>query len=47
MATINVKRVTVKRKDNKPQKKITFRRVVINDQVQKLNNAAASRKAGG
>lgn len=40
MAQIKVRRVTVKRKNNQPQKKITAKRVVINNQVQKLNRAA-------
>ena len=44
MAQINVRRVTVKRKDNKPQKKLTMRRVVINNQVQRLKQDASAKR---
>jgi hypothetical protein len=44
MAQIKVRRVTIKRKDNKPQRKIVARRVVINNQVQRLSSDARSRK---
>lgn len=40
MGRVQVNKVTVKHKDSKPRKQITARRVVINNQVQKLNNAA-------
>lgn len=46
MAEIKVKKVTIKRKDNKPQKKLTARRVVINNQVHKLNKDANAKRAG-
>lgn len=44
MAQINIRRVTVKRKDNKPQKKLTMRRVVINNQVQRLKQDASAKR---
>lgn len=44
MATIDVRRVTIRRKDGKPQKKITARRVVINNQVQRLSADARSKR---
>ncbi len=37
MAEIKVKKVTIKRKDNKPQKKLTARRVVINNREELRN----------
>lgn len=46
MAEINVKRTTIKHKGGAPQKKFTARRVVVNNQVKKLNQDANARRAG-
>lgn len=46
MAKIKVTRTTIKRKGGAPQKKLTARRVVINNQVKKLNQDANARRAG-
>ena len=43
MAEIKVRKITVRRKDGKPQRNLTARKVVINNQVQKLNAAAQAR----
>lgn len=46
MGHINSRTVTIKKKDPaKPQKKIEFRRVTINNQVQRLKNDAANKRA--
>lgn len=46
MGHINARTVTIKKKEpSKPQKKIEFRRVTINNQVQRLKNDAASKRA--
>ena len=45
MGQINSKTVTIRKKSpSKPQKKIQMRRVVINNQVAKLNNDAANKR---
>lgn len=46
MGQINVKRTTIRKKNpSQPQKKITARRVVINNQVQKFNKAAGASRS--
>ena len=44
MAQIKVTKTAVKRKDNRPQRKLVARRVVINNQIQRLNSDARSKK---
>ena len=44
MATINVRKVSIRRKDGNPQRKITARRVVINNQVQRLSADARNKR---
>lgn len=46
MAEIKVKRTTIKHNGGAPQKKLTARRVVVNNQVKKLNQDANARRAG-
>lgn len=45
MGHIREKKVVIRKKNpTKPQKKIEFRRVTINNQVQRLNNDAMARR---
>ena len=46
MGQTRVKTTTVRKKNpSKPQKKIEFRKVTINNQVQRLNNDAAAKRS--
>lgn len=46
MGHINSRTVTIRKKNpSKPQKKIEFRRVTINNSVQRLKDDAASKRA--
>lgn len=45
MGQTNVKTTTIRKKNpSKPQKKIEFRKVTINNQIQKLNKDAVARR---
>lgn len=45
MGHINVRTTTVRKKNpDRPQRRIQFRKVTINNQIQKLNNDAAARR---
>lgn len=45
MGHVRVRTVTIRKKNpTKPQRKIEFRRVTINNQIQKLNKDAASKR---
>lgn len=46
MAGIKVRKTTIKKKNSNSQKKLYARRVVINNQVQKLNQAANVKRSG-
>lgn len=45
MGSVRVRTVTIRKKNpKKPQKRIEFRRVTINNQIQRFNKDAASKR---
>ena len=47
MGHINVKKTTIRKKNpSRPQKKIEFRKVVINNQLQRLHKDASDKRKG-